>query len=400
MNKKKILVLGAGILQLSTIKKAKELGYYCIAADYNPDAIGLKYADKAIVEDITNKEKMLQIAVKENINGVIHPCSEVASHCMGYINDVLGTVGIGEDVVKKATNKELMRRAFENFGAPSPISITTHSVEECQSVFERLNCDTIIKPSRNSGSRGVSFIKNNAKSETVKDAFINALSQSRDKSVLVEEFVDGPEFSVEIAIWCHEITVLTITDKLTTGKPYFVELGHSQPSSFSEEDIEKIKKAAVEGVKALELNNCVAHAELKLTKNRGAMLIEIGARLGGDFISTELVHLSTGIDMVECAIQIALGEKPDYKVKTAPQGAVIRYLTPEPGIVEAIKNPYINHNDEKIYDIEIYVNIGDIIKPIRSSLDRAGHVITIGFNVDEAISHAERIISNIKIITE
>lgn len=398
MHSKKIMVLGAGLLQLSVIKKAKELGYYCLVLDANPNAIGFKYANKSIVVDITDPKNVLKIGVIEKIDGVIHPCSEVAMNSMGLINDTLGLSGIGLEAVSNATNKGLMRRAFEKGGAPTPLSISVNNKDEIQEAFNKINDNAIIKPSRSSGSRGVSFLSKKASPNDILIAFERAFKESRDFSVVIEQFVTGPEFSVEMLIWNNIPRILTVTDKKTTNEPYFIELGHSQPSVFSVEDVNKIESAAIQGVKALGLNQCVAHAEVKLSQE-GPYLMEIGARLGGDFISTELVHLSTGIDMTSCAINIALGLEPDLNIKSMPMGAAIRYFVAKPGIVDHVLGLDEVLSNDYIYDLKIYVDKGDIIRPLVSSMERCGHVITTGRDAASAIINAENVIDAIKIIT-
>ena len=224
-----------------------------------------------------------------------------------------------------------------------------------------------------------------------------ALNESRDKSVLLEQFIEGPEFSIEIIVWNGRVNVLTVTDKKTTGAPHFVELGHNQPSCFSAEEVETLKAAAVAGVKALGVNNCACHAEAKLMDGK-AYLMEIGARLGGDFISTELTHLSTGIDMVAAAIDVALGSEPDLSIKEEPKGVCIRYFCPKPGKLVNISNTEIL-NDAHVYLWEIYHKAGDEIPEVTSSLSRSGHVIVTEDSPQKAIALAEKIINEVKFET-
>ncbi len=391
---KRLLVLGAGLLQLSVIKKAKSMGLYVIAADGDPSAIGLTEAHKAIVTNITSEEDVFKIALEEKIDGVIHPCSEVAMSVMGRINDELKLAGVSKEQAIRATNKHLMRSAFEKHGAPSPTSILTTSMEDA---WERLqtqfDSEAILKPSRNSGSRGISKVSKGITKIDFEKIYYRALSESRDNSVLIEQFISGPEFSVEIIVWNNEIHVLQVTDKKTTGNPYFVELGHSQPSLYPNDVVEKIKQAAIEGVKALELNNCACHAELKY-ENGKAYIIEIGARLGGDFISTELTHLSSGIDMVAAAINCALGVQPNLEPTEEAKAACIRYFCPSPGKVKDIKNLTPLQN-EKVYKWNISVQKGSIIPAVTSSLCRSGFVIVVDKTPQGAINCAEEIISNV-----
>ena len=375
------------------------MGYYVIAADGDPNARGFQYADKAICANITDEKVMLKIAREEGVDGVIHPCSEVSMNVMGRINDELGLAGITREQAIRATNKHLMREAFEKGNAPSPKSILTESAEDAWNhLQEDFTTDGILKPSRNSGSRGIAKVTRDMPKEDFEKAYYIALEESRDKSVLIEQFIEGPEFSIEIIVWNGEVNVLTVTDKKTTEAPHFVELGHNQPSCRTAEEVETLKAAAVAGVKALGVNDCACHAEAKLMNGR-AYLMEIGARLGGDFISTELTHLSTGIDMVGAAIDVALGLEPDLSVKEEPKGACIRYFCPKPGKLVSISNLEAL-DDPRVYKKKIYVKVGDMIPEVTSSLCRSGHVIVTEETPQKAIALAEKLITDVKMEIE
>ena len=392
------MVLAAGLLQIDVIEKAKSMGYYVLAVDGNPKAPGFNVADKAICADIVNEETMLKIARDEHVDGVIHPCSEVSMAVMGRINDELGLSGISREQAICATNKHLMRKAFEKGNAPSPKSILAQDAEDAwRRLQNEFDTDAILKPSRNSGSRGIAKVSRNMDKGDFIRAYDEALSESRDHSVLIEQFIEGPEFSIEMIVWQGEIHVLTVTDKKTTGAPHFVELGHNQPSCFSATDVETLKAAAVAGVRALGVNNCACHAEAKLMNGK-AYLMEVGARLGGDFISTELTHLSTGIDMVAAAIDVALGVEPDLSAKEEPKGVCIRYFCPKPGKLVSISNTEVLNNPH-VYLWEIYPKEGDVIPAVTSSLCRSGHVIVTEKTPQKAIELAERLIESVKFET-
>lgn len=395
---KKIMVLAAGLLQIDVIEKAKSMGYYVLAVDGNPKAPGFNVADKAICADIVNEETMLKIARDEHVDGVIHPCSEVSMAVMGRINDELGLSGISREQAICATNKHLMRKAFEKGNAPSPKSILAQDAEDAWSRLQNeFDTDAILKPSRNSGSRGIAKVSRNMDKGDFIRAYDEALSESRDHSVLIEQFIEGPEFSIEMIVWRGDIHVLTVTDKKTTGAPHFVELGHNQPSCFSATDVETLKAAAVAGVRALGVNNCACHAEAKLMNGK-AYLMEVGARLGGDFISTELTHLSTGVGMVAAAIDVALGVEPDLSAKEEPKGVCIRYFCPKPGKLVSISNTEVLNNPH-VYLWEIYPKEGDVIPAVTSSLCRSGHVIVTEKTPQKAIELAERLIESVKFET-
>lgn len=396
---KKLLVLAAGLLQLPVIKKAKEMGCYVIAVDDDPKAPGMDMADKAIVPGgLMNEEKLVAIAKEELVDGVIHPCSEVAMNVMGRINDELHLCGISKEIAIRATNKHLMREAFEKYGAPSPKSILTKDEEDAWRIFcEEYDTNAILKPSRNSGSRGIAKVEKGISKEEFVKLYHRALDESRDHQVLIEQFVEGPEFSVEVIVWKGEPHVLAVTDKKTTEAPYFVELGHNQPSVYSEEIQQKLKDGAIAGCKALGLTYCAAHCELKI-QNGEAYLMEIGARMGGDFISTELTHLSSGIDMVAATIDVVLGVEPNLNPVEDKHGVCIRYFTPKPGKIVSIEGTEVL-KEPCVYDAEIYHHVGDMVPEVKSSLDRTGHVIVTAQTVQEAINKAEKIIHDVKIKT-
>lgn len=399
MNKKRLLVLAAGILQVPVIKRAREMGVYVIAADGDPNACGLKYADKPIVANITSEEDMLRVAREEKIDGVIHPCSEVSMNVMGRINDELHLSGISKEQAVRATNKHLMREAFEAYGAPSPKSRCFTDVEVAWGAFcTDFTGACILKPSRNSGSRGIAKISSNIKMDEFARLFEISKNESRDKQVMLEQFIEGPEFSIEIIVWNGKVNVLTITDKKTTEAPHFVELGHNQPSCFSSKTVEKIKAAAVAGVKALGVNNCACHAEVKV-QDGDPYIMEIGARMGGDFISTVLTPLSTGVDMIAAAVNCALGIEPCLRPTKRQQGVCIRYFCPKPGVLKGISNMEIL-NDPRVYEWEIYHKVGDIIPEVTSSLCRSGHVIVVEETPQKAIELADRMIEEVKFKTK
>ena len=399
MQQKRLLVLAAGILQVPIIERAHEMGYYVIAADGDSNACGLQYADKAICVNITSEEDMLRVAHEEKIDGVIHPCSEVSMNVMGRINDELGLSGVSREQAIRATNKHLMREAFEKGDAPSPKSILTERAEEAWNHLQNdFDTNAILKPSRNSGSRGIAKVARNIEKEEFEKLYNIALEESRDKSVLIEQFIEGPEFSIEIIVWNGKVNVLTLTDKKTTESPHFVELGHSQPSCFSEKNVEILKAAAIAGVKALGVNNCACHAEAKLMDGK-AYLMEIGARMGGDFISTVLTRLSTGVDMIAAAINCALGIEPCMEPTSEKHGVCIRYFCPRPGKLVSISNTE-GLDDPRVHEWKIYHKTGDMIPKVTSSLCRSGHVIVTEETPQKAIALAEKLINEVIFVTE
>jgi biotin carboxylase len=193
--------------------------------------------------------------------------------------------------------------------------------------------------------------------------------------------------------------VLAVTDKQTTGAPHFVETGHCQPTRQPAQARRAIEGAAVRGVRALGIDWAAAHAEVKLSP-AGPFLMEIGARLGGDFITTELVPRSTGVDMVEGAINLALGHVPDLAPRHEPRAAAIRYCRHRPGRVSAIEGVDKARGMPGVKIVEVYFHVGQVVGEVTSSLARAGHVIVEGPSADQAVANAEAARDAIVIRTE
>ena len=221
---------------------------------------------------------------------------------------------------------------------------------------------------------------------------------SRSGDLVVEEYLEGPEVSVETLSLDGECHVIQITDKMTTGAPYFVETGHSQPSMLPADIQLKIMEVAVAANRSIGIENGPSHTEIKVT-SEGPKIIELGARLGGDNITTHLVPLSTGVNMVECCIKIALGETPDYKTKHYKASA-IRYLESKEGVIQKIEGVQNAGKIEGIKQISIVHGVGEHIKQVRSSVDRIGFVIAQADSAVEAMKKCENAIKEIGITYE
>lgn len=397
---KKILILGASIWQLPAIKTAKKLGLEVIVADMNPDAIGFK--EEGVICEIVSTidtEKVLAVAKKHRINGILTVASDMPMRTVATVCEEMGLVGISKETAFNATNKGAMRKSLAAGGVPIPGFVEVGTKDAYMNAIETLSSPKIIvKPVDNAGSRGVSLLENRDNMEEIHKAYDYAKENSRNGNVMVEEYMEGPEVSVEtlsVDGVCH---VIQITDKLTTGAPHFVEMGHNEPSMLPAEikkQIEEITKAAN---KAIGIEFGPSHTEVKITPS-GLKIVELGARLGGDFITTNLVPLSTGVDMVECCIKIALGEKPDLE-KKFDKGSAIRYMETGIGTIKEI------HGIDEAYEvpgvswISMIHGVGEKAVEIRNSVERVGFVIAQRDTPQEAIEACKEALSKISITVE
>jgi len=393
---KKIMILGASILQLPAIIKAKEMGLQAIAVDMDEQAIGFKYADICLPVSTIDIPSVVKAAGKYEIDGIMTLASDMPMRTVAEVSKQLHLIGISEETAFKATNKAAMRRCFLKNSVPIPVFYEVRTKNEFYDAVNSIEGKSIVKPVDNAGSRGVTLLGSD-NFEILEKAFSYAMQCSRSGSVMVEEYMEGPEASVEtlsVDGVCH---VIQITDKLTTGAPHFIEMGHNQPSMLSDDIKERIARVTCTAVNAIGINNGPSHTEIKLTKN-GPKLVEIGARLGGDCITTDLVPLSTGVDMVECCIHIALGEKPDLEPKFTKASA-IRYVSADIGHIEDINGIEEAQAIHGVKKIGIVHGVGEESVEVLNSVDRVAFVIAQADDPQTAIQISEDGVSRIKYIT-
>lgn len=386
---KTIMILGASILQLPAIEKAKEMGLKVIVADIDPNAEGFS-VDGIVKKEIStiDTSAILEVAKQYRIDGIITLASDMPMQSVAVVCNEMGLAGISEDTALKTTNKAVMRDVLKDNGIPVPLYFRVNSKNEFLEAVEKVRktgCRCIVKPVDNSGSRGVNLLSPDV---DLNEVYKYSRQYSHSGEIIVEEFMEGPEVSVETLAVDGLIHVIQITDKLTTGAPYFVEMGHSQPSQLSEEIKKQIARIAVAANKAVGIQNGPSHTEIKITKD-GPKIVEIGARLGGDCITTHLVPLSTGVDMVECNIRIALGEKPDLQPKWN-RGASIRYFTSDKGKIQNIFGIEKAEKIPGIIQVSVVHGIGDVINGVCSSVDRVGFVVAQADNSYDAAAIAEK----------
>ncbi|MEJ5051261.1 ATP-grasp domain-containing protein [Chryseobacterium culicis] len=301
---KKIAILGASYLQMPLVQKAKENGHevHCFAWD-DGRAVCKEYADYFYDVSVLEKDIILEKCKVIGINGILTIATDICIPTIAYVAHELNLPGNSIECSLLTTNKSLMRKCFEEHHIRSPRSITVSEFNADD--FTTFNYPLIIKPSDRSGSLGV--IKA-ASLEEGKTAIENAITYSFSKTCVVEEYIKGKEVSVETISFKGEHQIIIITDKVITTEPYFVELAHHQPSSFPEHIQNKIHDITYAILNATKVENGASHVELMITENGDVYPIEIGSRMGGDFIGSDLVQLSTGFDYVQAVLDIALGQ--------------------------------------------------------------------------------------------
>lgn len=361
---KKLAIIGASYLQEPLVRKAKEMGLYTICFAWAEGAICSEVCDKFYDISIVEKEQILEICKKEKINGIATIASDVAAPTVAYIANQMGLVGNKYEAALRANNKYLMRNAFMEAGVPCPLYKMVTSLQELEGTA--WNYPLIVKPSDRSGSLGVTKVL--SKSE-LEQAVNKALSVSFKNQAMVEEFIEGREISVEFISYEGTHYPLQITDKVTTEAPHFVELEHHQPSTLSDEMFAKIYDITKTALNALGLTNGASHAEYRITPEGRIVVMEIGGRMGGDFIGSDLVRLSTGYDFLKGVIEVALGAFVEPQI-TEHNFSGVYFLCEE---TKRLLTIIENWKDNPVF---VFGEISEKeLRKVEKSADRSGYVI-------------------------
>lgn len=320
----RLAIIGASYLQEPLIQKAKGMGLETHVFAWAAGDVGEKSADFFYPVSIVEKEKILSVCKDIRIDGICSIASDLAMTTVNYIANELNLTGNSLEATAKSTNKHFMRLAFEERGDPSPRSILVDETTDLSAL--RLEYPVIVKPTDRSGSRGIFKLEDG---KDLAAAVSSALAQGFEKKVLIEEYARGQEYSVEYISFKGEHSFLALTQKYTTGSPHFIETGHLQPAPVDQTVLCGIQNVVTHALDTLGIENGASHSELKVDSRGNIRLIEIGARMGGDFIGSNLVEMSTGIDFLRAVIQIALGKAPDLQPLHAPRASAVRFILSE-----------------------------------------------------------------------
>lgn len=365
---KTLAIIGASYLQLPLVRKAKEMGLRTICFAWADGAVCASECDVFYPVSIVDKEKILEICQIEHIDGITSIASDVAVPTIAYVAERMMLVGNSTSSAAKSTNKYLMRKALHAAGVPCPKFAVVGDISELDSCIADMAFPLVVKPTDRSGSMGVTRIDDR---KTLVEAVSVAIDASFCRKAIVEECIaDMREVSVEGISWNGRYNMLQITDKLTTGAPHYVELAHHQPAILTEDERSRISDIVERGVAALEINCGATHAELMIAADGQIYVTEIGARMGGDFIGSDLVRLSTGYDFLKGVILCALGCFEEVAKGKDSQFSGVWFYTIA---TKWVRNVIENHaGDKRIVDAKL---LNDDTIPLTRSADRSGYFI-------------------------
>lgn len=390
---KRILILGAPIFQIEVIKKAKEMGYYVGAIDVNKYAPAFPYADETFVCSIRDYDSVLRIANEFEPDGILSGACDTSVVTGAKLCKELRLPGHDLQTAINSTDKVKMLQAFEKNGVIHPaFQVVKNSEIKC------FHCNIpyplVTKPTDSAGGRGVCIVHCG---ENLHSAVAFSSNAGLSGDVLIEEYMRGSEVSVEILVVDGIPHILQITDKITSGEPHFFEVGHSQPSSLPNEIKDKIKILASAAVMSVGIWNSPAHVEIIITE-QGPKMVELGARLGGDCITSYLINTSVqGINMTEAAINLCLGIKPDVThYKNSGICSAVRFIPTVEGILTSITGIEAAKKMLGVKKIRITGKIGQQYSYATDDSTRFGYVVCEGSTTAEALQRCQNAIDMIK----
>ncbi|WP_462415176.1 ATP-grasp domain-containing protein [Cloacibacillus evryensis] len=361
----KIAIIGANNAINNLILKAKEKGYETHVFAWKCGDVGEQTSDYFYPISVAEKEAILNVCKHIGVSGVASVTSDFAVNTVNYVARNLGLTCNSEKTDIYARNKYIMRCAFRDAGLYVPWFRKIEKTDAISSIKD-ITYPLIVKPIDRWSSKGVTQVNS---SDGLKSAVELAKNESLNEEAIIEGLIDGPEYSCECICYHGEYHALAMTQKHTTGFPHYIETGHSQPSDIPDNERPMIEKTIFKALKALDIKNGAAHVEFKNLMNGNIGIIEIGARMGGDCIGTDLVQLTTGYDYLGMVIDVACGKEPDMQKGQHYSSARVTFILDTEDYETYLKN---KANGHILYESEI---TGDTSGLVTDSATRHGYYI-------------------------
>ena len=389
-----VLILGAGLMQKPSIEAAGELGYKTLVVDANKNAVCVPFADVFVQIDLKDREKIADLAMSygDKLKAVFTAGTDFSAS-VSYVAQKCGLISHSFDAAMNASNKVLMRKCFREKGVPSPdfVEVTESEIETLSS-DESVLFPKVVKPVDNMGARGCRLVRNKSEFEP---ALRDAVAFSRTGKAIVEDYMKGMEFSIDALVHEGNVTITGFADRHIFFDPYFIEMGHTMPSSVSEAVKKNVVDVFVKGVKALGLTEGVAKGDVKYTE-KGAMIGEIAGRLSGGYMSGWTYPYASGVNLTMEAMKIALGLG-----KTLPSEIECNAVSHErafisiPGVVsviygedKAVASPFVKN-------VFFRVKEGSRVDFPRNNVEKCGNVISRCADRSLSLKGAEMAVSEI-----
>jgi biotin carboxylase len=383
---KRLLVLGAGAAQLGLLEAARKRDLYVIAIDRNPAAPGFRFADRRAILSVEDEHAIDRLATAERVDGIIAPGIDWPVAIAARVADRLGLPHpISPAAAMLATSKLRQRERFADAGVPQPRHELSRGVREAVSAADRIGYPCVVKPPDRQGQRGLAVVDGPGGLDA---AVAQALEAARGDVVLVEELVAGPEVTVNGFSVHGRFTALTVTDRIIAEPPAFgVALAHVWPASTA---VTAAVDAAAKAADAVGVADGPTYTQVRLGP-QGARVGELAARLGGGH-DAELCGVALGVDLNALALAAALGEEvADAEVTASPQvgGACVRFLIPPAGELRGVDGIEEAEAVEGVCWVRLHHPPGHRYGPLLRGADRAGAILAVGNDADDALARAD-----------
>ncbi len=384
---KRILILGAGVMQGPAIRFAKERGLTAVVVDGDPTAACVGLADRFERIDLKDKDAIETFArsLKSDggLDGVMTAGTDFSA-TVAWVAERLGLPGIPYETALDASDKERMRARFRAEGVPSPEFLILR--ETPAAGFELpFAFPAVVKPVDNMGSRGCRRVDGPSE---LSEAVADALRYSRSGRAIVEEYMDGPEFSVDSLVHDGKMTICGLADRHIFFPPYFIEMGHTMPTALPPEKAAELLAVFERGARALGIRNGAAKGDVKLT-SKGPMIGEIAARLSGGYMSGWTYPYASGVEPTKGALSIAVGEAPTGLEPIRAWTCAERAFISIPGVVAEIVGADEASRVPGVKDVFYRIAAGSEVSFPVNNVTKCGNVIASAPSRGEAIDSAE-----------
>lgn len=403
---KSLLVVSGGVEAVPGIRSLRELGLRVVVSDRDPRAPGFDVADERLVASTYDPQETLRLARERHRRAPLHGVLSIAAdvpRTVAAVAEGLGLPGPSPECARRATDKLLMKRCLEEHGVPVPWCAPVGSPAELEAL-RRDRGTLVLKPVDSRGARGVLRLVPGVDSAW---AFATSLASSPSGRVMVEEFVPGPQLSTESLVHAGRVLTLACSDRnyelLEACAPFVIENGGCQPSVHAPALLPRVDELVLAAARALDLGSGVLKGDLVLDPVRGPVVVEVAPRLSGGWLSTDQVPLSTGIQLVQLAARLALGEDLRLADLASPPEAwspvAVRYFFPPPGRVLAVRGVEELRREPWVHRLVLFAGPGDAIAPPTDHTRRAGLVITRGATRAEAVRRACEAVARVRFET-
>ncbi|WP_281890497.1 ATP-grasp domain-containing protein [Paenibacillus sp. YYML68] len=356
------------------------------------------HADDVLVTETNDVPGLIECLRAYKFDGVITVCD----YYIDTVREVAQAFSLPcpfPEAVRNVRSKHLMRRALDEAGVPNPSYRLANSWVETEEAAAELGYPFVMKPVDLASSAFVRIIRNR---EELKDAYaaleafpLNFRDQARDRTYLLEAYMEGEEISVESISYEGETTILGVTDKSVTGTPYFIENGHMFPARLSDELRSEVEQYVKKALQAVGYDHGIAHTEVKLTAD-GPRIVEINPRTAGNYI-VELIKRVTDIDLLHAFVDLSLGRKPALEARDCGiQSAAVMFLVPpRGGNLTHIQGVDTLETDDNLVRYKIENAAG---RSISTPIDNAcylGHVVAVDREGLNARAYAEAALQRI-----